>query len=250
MKALITGASSGIGRDMAYVLAKKGWDLILVARREDRLNQIKQQLSMVDVRCITADLSVPENCYKLYEDVKDDDVDMLINNAGFGAYGEFCKIPLQTEINMINTNVTAVHILTKLFLQDFTEKNSGYILNTASSAGFMAGPLMATYYASKNYVLRLTEAIYEELRRKKSKVKISVLCPGPVQTEFNSVANVNFSISGLKSRKVAKYAIDSTLKGKLVIIPGAMMKTGRFLERFLAEKTMLKISYKIQNNKN
>lgn len=250
MKALITGASSGMGKDMAIVLAKKGWELILVARRQDKLQEIKNELSNVQVTCIKADLSTEQGCYNLYNQVKNSNISMLINNAGFGTYGSFTDTSLETELSMINTNITAVHILTKLFLKDFTNKNQGYILNTASSAGFMAGPLMATYYATKNYVVRLTEAIYEELRVQKSNVKISVLCPGPVETEFSKVANVNFAIKGLESYKVAEYAVNKTLGGKLVIIPGGLMKAGRFFARFLPEKLMLKISYKIQNNKN
>ena len=174
MKALITGASSGIGRDMARYLASLGWDLILVARREARLLELKQELS-TNVRTIILDVGKQEDCYRLYEETKDENVDMLVNNAGFGLAGEFVKTDLDTELNMIDVNIRAVHILTKLFVKDFAARDSGYILNVASSAGFMPGPLLSTYYATKNYVLRLTEALYEELRRKGSRVKVSVL---------------------------------------------------------------------------
>lgn len=250
MKALVTGASSGIGRDMARYLAQKGWDLILVARREDRIRELQKELKDVDIRCITLDVGRAEDCYRLYELTKTDGVDMLINNAGFGLAGEYVRADLDTELNMIDVNIKAVHILTKLFLRDFVARDRGFILNVASSAGFMAGPLLSTYYATKNYVLRLTEAIYEELRRKGSHVRISALCPGPVNTEFNKVAKVKFAVDGISSEFCAKVAIDGTLQGKPVIIPGAMLKAGLFFRKFLSEKTMLKIAYGFQRRKN
>ena len=250
MKALITGASSGIGRDMARYLAAKGCDLILVARREDRIRELEKELKNVDIRCITLDVGRSEECFRLYELTKDDGVDMLINNAGFGLAGEYVRADLDTELNMIDVNIKAVHILTKLFLRDFVARDRGIILNVASSAGFMAGPLLSTYYATKNYVLRLTEAVYEELRRRKSHVRISALCPGPVNTEFNKVAQVKFAVSGISSEYCAKVAIDGALQGKPVIIPGAMLKAGLFFRKFLSEKTMLKIAYNFQRRKN
>lgn len=250
MKALITGASSGIGRDMAIILAEKGYDLILVARRIDRLNQLKSTITNVNVQIIQSDLSVEENCIDLYNNVDPNEIDFLINNAGFGLSGEFLNTELNTELEMIKTNITAVHILTKLFLKDFVKRDSGTILNVASSAGYMAGPYMSTYYATKNYVRRLTQAIYQELKENNSKVKISALCPGPVDTEFNNVAKVKFAIPGLDSMRVAKYAIDKAEKGKLCIVPGTTMKIGTFLLRLAPEKLMLKISANIQRKKN
>ena len=250
MKALITGASSGIGRDMARYLAAKGWDLILAARREDRLNELRDELSGVSVRIIATDVGDAECCRRLYEDTRGEDIDMLINNAGFGLAGEFCMTDLDAELNMIDVNIRAVHILTKLYLSDFIIRDSGVILNVASSAGFMPGPLLSTYYATKNYVLRLTEAIYEELRRKGSRVSVSALCPGPVDTEFNDVAKVKFAVKGIPSEKCAKYAIDKALKGKLIILPGAMMKIGLFFRRFASEKLMLRLAYGFQRRKN
>ncbi len=250
MKALITGASSGIGRDMARYLAQKGWDLILVARREDRLKELSEDLSGVNVRIIALDVGKEEDCRKLYELTKAESVDMLVNNAGFGLAGEFADSDLDAELNMIDVNVRAVHILTKLYLRDFIKRDSGIILNVASSAGFMPGPLLSTYYATKNYVLRLTEAIYEELRRKGSKVSVSALCPGPVNTEFNKVAKVKFAVNGISSEMCAKTAVDGALSGKLIIIPGAMLKVGLFFRRFLPEKLMLKLAYGFQRKKN
>lgn len=249
MKALITGASSGIGRDMARELAKRGCDLILVARRVNRLEEIKNEITGVSVETIECDVSTEENCTKLYNSVKDKGVDMLVNNAGFGLAGEFLSTDLNKELNMIKTNVVAVHMLTKLFLKDFAEKDRGIILNVASSAAYMAGPYLSTYYATKNYVRRLTEAVYRELKEKNSNVSVSVLCPGPVNTEFNDVANVKFALKGLSSECVARYAIEKALKGKLYIIPGLQMKLGVFLLRFIPNKLMLKISAHIQKKK-
>ncbi|MCI6007518.1 MAG: SDR family oxidoreductase [Ruminococcus sp.] len=249
MKALITGASSGIGRDMARELAKRGCDLILVARRTDRLEEIKNEITGVSVEIIKCDVSTEENCAELYNSVKDKGVDMLVNNAGFGLAGEFLSTDLNRELNMIKTNVVAVHMLTKLFLKDFAEKDRGIILNVASSAAYMAGPYLSTYYATKNYVRRLTEAVYQELKEKNSNVSVSVLCPGPVNTEFNDVADVKFALKGLSSEYVARYAIEKALKGKLYIIPGLQMKLGVFLLRFTPNKLMLKISAHIQKKK-
>ncbi len=249
MKALITGASSGIGRDMARYLATLGWDLILVARREERLADLKKELS-VNVRTIALDVGRKEDCYRLYELTREENIDMLVNNAGFGLAGEFTKTDLDTELNMIDVNIRAVHILTKLYLKDFVARDSGIILNVASSAGFMPGPLLSTYYATKNYVLRLSEAVYEELRRKGSKVKISVLCPGPVNTEFNQVAKVKFAINGITSESCARIAIDGALKGKLIIVPGALLKAGLFFRNFLPEKGLLRLAYNFQRRKN
>ena len=160
MKALITGASSGIGRDMARVLGKKGYDLALVARDKKRLEELSEELRKdydVEIEVIVMDLSIENNCKELHRCITD--VDILINNAGFGDCGNFTKTDLNKEITMINTNIVAYHILTKLYLVDMKAKNSGKILNVASIAGFMPGPLMATYYSTKAYIVRLSESI-------------------------------------------------------------------------------------------
>ena len=246
MTALITGASSGMGRDMARYLAELGYDLILTARREDRLLELKDELNNVNVEVIPLDLSKAENCFKLYDMTKDKNVEFLINNAGFGAYGKFVDVPLEKELELIDTNIKALHILTKLYIKDMIKKNKGYILNVGSAAGFLSGPTFSSYYASKNYVVRLTEAVHEEMRRDKINVKVSALCPGPVNTEFNKVANVNFAVGGLASEYVAKYAIDKTLKGKMIITPGKLMKLAKFGEHFLSEKMLTRMSYNMQ----
>ena len=249
MKALITGASSGIGREIAYYLASLNYDLILVARREDRLKEIKEKVK-TNVTIIPLDLEKEENVYKLYELTKDKNVDMLVNNAGFGLFGFTDKTDLSRELEMINLNIKTLHILTKLFLQDFVKRDSGYILNIGSSAGFLAGPKLNTYYATKNYVVKFTMAIYEELRHQKSNVHISVLCPGPVNTEFNKVAGGHFNVESEQAKKVAKLAIDKTLNNKLIIIPGVGVKLGIFFNRFLPYKLSMRIVYMIQDRKN
>ena len=248
MKILITGASSGIGADMARIMAEKGHDLILVARDKKKLESLKEELN-TEVKIISLDISTTFNCMRLYNKVKKEDIDVLINNAGFGVFGDFSKTNLDKELDMIDLNVKTVHTLSKLFLKDFKKKDSGYILNVASSAAFSPGPLMASYYASKAYVLRLTEAIYEELRREKSNVSVSCLCPGPVDTNFNTVAGVSFSVKALKSYDVAKYAIDKMFKKKLLIIPGTLMKLNYIFNRFMPLKPLLRIAYNIQRSK-
>lgn len=247
MKALITGASSGIGREMAKILSDMGYDLILVARRKKKLDDLKKELN-TKVTIINLDIASTFNCMKLYNKVQKEDIDIVINNAGFGIFGEFSETNLDKELDMIDTNIKAVHTLTKLFLKDFKEKDSGYILNVASSAAFLSGPLMASYYASKGYVLKLTEAIYEELRREASNVYIGALCPGPVDTEFNKVAGVKFALKSLDSHTVAEYAINQMFKRKLVIVPSIRMKIG-ILSRMLPRKLSLRINYNIQKKK-
>ena len=246
MRALITGASSGIGRDIARELSKRGYDLVIVARREDKLVTLKEELKTnVDIICM--DISSVENCVELYNKVGQ--IDMLVNNAGFGVFGEFTETDLYKEMQLINTNIIALHTLTKLFLKDMKARNDGCILNVASIAGFMPGPLMATYYASKSYVIRLSEAIDEELRKDGSKVYVSVLCPGPVNTEFNDVANVRFKTKALSSEYVAKYAIDKFLQKKRIIIPGVKIKLTKQLTRFASDRLVASIAQNIQTKK-
>jgi uncharacterized protein len=247
MKALVTGGSSGIGRDMAIYLSKLGYDVILVSKDENKLKSVSK--SIKNSSYYVCDISSKEECIRLYNKVKSENIELLINNAGFGKFGEFNEINLEDELNMIDVNIKGVHILTKLFLNDFIKRNSGYILNVASLAAFEPGPLMATYYSSKAYVLRLTTSIYEELRRMKSNVHVSVFCPGPVRTNFNNVANVRFEIKSISSDYAAKYAIDKMFKNKLIIIPTFYMKTIVFLTRLVPTKLLARIAYNIQNKK-
>lgn len=254
MIALVTGSSSGIGRDMARVLNDKGYDLIITARNKEKLEELKRELNSKNdknVDIIIKDLSKEEECISLYNEIKEKYkfVDIVINNAGFGICGEFKDTSLEKELDMINTNIKAVHILTKLFLKDMIKEDKGIILNVSSVAGFMMGPLMATYYSSKNYVLRLTQSIKEELNKSKSNVKISVLCPGPVDTNFNNIANVKFALKGLSSKYVAKYAIDKMFKNKTVITVGWKIKLARFLIKISPDIIVSKVCYHMQRRK-
>lgn len=248
MKALITGASSGIGKNMAYVLANKGIDLILVARNKEEMLKIKENVK-VNVLVIELNLLKEKNVFKLYEMCKDENIDILINNAGFGLFGIFTEADLTRELEMIDLNIKGYHILTKLFLKDFVEKDKGYILNVASSAGFMAGPRLSTYYATKNYVLKLTMAINEELRQSGSNVVVSALCPGPVNTNFNKVAMGEFSIKEASPKYVAEYAIDKMFKKKMIIVPTLRIKLGIFLLRLIPYRLQLIYCYHIQGKK-
>lgn len=250
MKALVTGASSGIGKEMAIYLSELGCDLIIVARDKDKLEELQQQLK-TKVKIVVIDLANEKKIKDLYMIAKNENIDILINNAGFGLFGNYENVDLLTELEMIDVNIKAVHILTRMFLKDMNKKESGYIMNVASSAGLLkGGPLMSTYYATKGYVVDFTLALYEELRRKKSNVKVSVLCPGPVKTNFNNVAGVKFNLKSLDAKYVARYAINKMFNDKkLLIIPGTMTRLGLFFSRFLSTKTLLKITYNIQEKK-
>lgn len=251
MKVLLTGASSGIGKDMVKILNKKGYDLVLVARDEEKLNNVKKELEEEKIgnkiEIIAMDLSEEANCKKLCEQIKD--IDILINNAGFGDCGDFTKTDLEKEIKMIKTNIIAYHILMKEYLKEMKKRGSGKILNVASIAGFMPGPLMATYYATKAYVVRISEAVKEELKREKSNVKISILCPGPVATNFNNVANVKFKLREANSFDVAKYAIKKMEKGKFYIVPGLDVKIGKLGAKIFPTNLVAKVSYMVQKRK-
>lgn len=244
MRALITGASSGIGRDFARILANKGYELVLVARDEQKLKELQKELS-VNTKIISMDLSIVENCKKLH--AENPDIDLLINNAGFGDCGNFTHTSLDKEISMINTNITAYHILTKLYLIDMKKVNKGHILNVASIAGFMPGPLMSTYYATKSYIVRLCEGIREELNKEKSNVKISLLCPGPVKTNFTKVANVKFNLREANSYDVANYAIKHL--NKFYIIPGIDIKFAKLGAKLFPSSLVSKVTYIVQKKK-
>ena len=247
MRALITGASSGIGLDMAKYLAELGYDLVVVARSHAKLLELKNNVN-TNVDIYSYDLSVVDNCYKLYDELIDKKIDIVINNAGYGIFGDYTVDNLEIDLNMIDLNVKCLHILTKLFVNN---KHTKYILNVASSAGLMkGGPLMSGYYATKSYVCNYSLALYEELRRNKDNKHISILCPGPVDTNFNKRAHVKFNLKSLSSAYVAKYAINMMFKNKLIIIPGFTVKLGIFMTRFLPTKLLLKITYNIQKKKN
>lgn len=247
MKALVTGASSGIGYNIALELAKKGYELIVVARRADKLEELKKS---VDVKCMTVscDLSVKDNCVRLCEWLVKEDIDVVVNSAGFGVFGEFSETELDSEISMINTNITAIHIITKYFVKKFIKENKGHILNVASAAAYAPGPMFSSYYASKAYVLRLTQAIAEEVKEKN--VYVGALCPGTVDTAFNAVAGVGDGVYAMSPEYVGKYAVKKMFSGKKVIVPGMKFKFAVFFSKLLPDSFLAKITLKFQKKKN
>lgn len=247
-KALITGASSGIGRDIARLLDAQGYDLILVARREERLNALANCL-IGNPRVIAMDIGGAENARRLYELTRGENIDVLINNAGFGVWGNFTESDTEREVDMIRLDVETVHVLMKLFLRDFKARNSGKILNVASAAAFAPGPYMAAYYACKAYILRLTESVAYELRENGVNVTVSALCPGPVSTEFNRVAGVRFSMKPLSSKYTARYAIKNLNKGKTVIVPGITTKAAVAAAKLVPASLAAAVTAQIQKNK-
>ena len=256
MISLITGASSGIGRDMAFEFADRGYDLILVARSFDRLKEVKNEIIKKYDKCnvliMKCDVSNVESVKNLYNDVRKEfgNIDVLVNNAGFGDCGKFYETDIEKDISMINTNILGLHILTKLFLRDMVKVNKGYILNIASIAGFMPGPLMATYYSTKAYVVRLTRAIAKELKSVNSKVRIAAFCPGPVNTEFDKNANVTFSLKGQSSSDVAKIGVNGLFKSnKVVYFSSILIRIVACLAKIMPESFMANQAYRTQKRK-
>ncbi|MCQ2106169.1 MAG: SDR family oxidoreductase [Fibrobacter sp.] len=261
--AVVTGASSGIGADLARELSSRGFGLILVARRKDRLKALAAELSTPS-EVFVADLSKPEECKRLDIFLKNFDIRIFVNNAGFGDCGAFVSSDLQKELQMVQVNITALHILSKMALGLLQSKacdeqgapnqkqsrNRCFLLNVGSSAGLLpAGPYMATYYATKAYVVSLSQAIAVELKEAKSNVSVSVLCPGPVNTEFNDVANVNFSLPGISSKACARYALRQMFKGQTVIVPGMLMKMAGIFSRLLPRELCARITGRQQKKK-
>lgn len=248
MKALVTGASSGIGKEIARELSKDNYDIIAVARDPTRLEALAAELR-TDVTVIRANLSDRQECFRVYQQVKNEPIDIVVNNAGFGVFGPFTETDLGRELDMLDVNIDALHIFTKLFVKDFVSRNYGYILNIASSAAFMPGPLFCSYYASKAYVLRLTQAIHDELRRTSPGVYIGALCPGPVATNFNQNAGVSFSLHSLSAKEVAEYAVKKMYDRKTVIVPGVTMKIVRFFSKLLPDSVMARLAWINQRKK-
>lgn len=251
--AVITGASSGIGKEFARRLAKEGYPLILIARRRRALELLAEELKTEygnEIRILEADLCRMEQCFGVMKELEADRIAVFINNAGFGDCGYFPERNLEKELDMIDLNIRAVHVLTKLALEKMQSQKSGSILNVASSAGLMpAGPYMAAYYASKSYVASLTRAIAEELRQQKSAVYLGLLCPGPVDTEFNHRADVKFSLKGITAYRCANYAVDQMKNRRGVIIPTVSLKLAMTFGRFLPQRLYIRIAAHQQKKK-
>ena len=251
---LITGASTGIGYELAKLFAKDRHNLILVSRDEGKLETAKNELSKcnVEVKILSLDLSKSEDIQGLFNYVEMNklNVDILVNNAGIGTFGDFSEIEWVKEEALIDINIKVLTKLTKYFLPKIIECKNGGILNVASTAAFCSGPRMAAYYASKAYVLNLTEAIYEEC--KDTGIKVSCLCPGPVKTGFQGKAGINKSESAKKylmdAEEVAKVSYKDFKKGKLIIIPGMKNKLlvigNKLLPRRISRKIILKTNKK------
>ncbi len=247
--AVITGASSGIGAEFAKQLAKQGYALVLVARRSSRLSKLAARLN-TKCEIINADLTKIEECERVYEAIKNKPVEIFINNAGFGDCGMFSDANLQKELQMIRLNIQAVHFFTKRMLEKMKKLNAGFILNVSSSAGLLpAGPYMATYYATKAYVTSLTRAVAMELQESGSRVYVGCLSPGPVDTEFNSVANVKFALKGIDAKYCARYALLQMMKRKTVIVPTFTMKCAVTFGRFLPQNIYIRLVSRQQKKK-
>ncbi len=247
MRALVTGAGSGIGEKIALGLAARGYEVVAAGRNAKRLHGLCAMAAGGKILPFAADLSREEECRRLH--VQAGEIDVLVNNAGMGVFGEFCRTALEEELSMVDLNLRAPHILTKLFLKDFCARGSGYILNISSIAAFSPGPLFAGYYASKAYLLRLTQGIAEELRQAGSKVYIGALCPGPVKTAFNQKAGAVRGLSGIDADVVAEYAIKKMFAKKTVIIPGTLMKCVAFFDKLMPDALVAKIAYGMQQRK-
>lgn len=224
--ALITGASTGIGKEFAHIHAEKGGDLIIVARSEDKLQALKEELEKahgISVCVIAKDLGLPTAPKEIYDEVHAQgiQVDYLINNAGFGGLGKFHERNLQDDLNMINLNISALTALTHHFLQDFVSRNEGKILNVSSTASLMPGPLQAVYFATKAYVTSFSNALAGELSG--TNVTVSNLMPGATETEFAKVSGMEetelFSKT-VSARSVAEDGYNAMIKGKLDVISG------------------------------
>lgn len=241
LTALVTGASSGIGLELARLFARDGYDLVLVARSYDRLTSVANELVKaydIKVNCIAKDLSISSTPDEIFQFIKKEmlGIDVLVNNAGFGWYGEFSRMELSDILGMIQVNITSLTHLTGLILQEMLRKNKGKILNVASTAAFQPGPLMTTYYASKAYVLSFTQALSEEL--KGSNITVTALCPGPTSTNFGKRAGfknekILRGILSMDSNEVALIGYRGLMKGKALVIPGKLNWVGTQLVRLL-----------------
>ncbi len=249
--ALITGASSGIGKELARLHASKGGDLIVVARREQALLELKAELETqhdVNVKCIAMDLSDPSSPKQVFDQVTADNIEVeyLVNNAGFGGHGLFCEREWSKDKDMIQVNVTSLVELTRLFLPEMVARRSGRILNTASTAAFLPGPLQAVYYATKSFVVSFSQAVAEELRSQNTNVTVTALCPGAVATEFVAAGNLD-GVDVWKNAKspasFAKVGYDAMMRGKLVAINQFSLKMiVNWVFPFMPRWTLLKMS--------
>ena len=241
---MITGASAGLGVDFARELSKRGHKLVLVARRKDRLAALAKELG--NARVVAIDLSKPDAADKLMADVAKagEQVELLVNNAGFGAIGRFAELDAKRQRQMIDLNVGALMDLCRAVAPEMIARKSGAILNVASTAAFQPGPKMAVYFATKAFVLSFTEALHEEL--KPHGVKVSCLCPGPTRTEFGEVAGFKgsgaFDKVGMESLPVVVAGLRGLDQNRAVVVPGLVNKVGAASTRFVPRSIVRKIA--------
>lgn len=246
---LVTGASSGIGLELSRLFAKDGSDLVVVARREKRLKEVAKELGDefdVDVKVIPKDLSLQDSPREIYDQLEKEsvDIDVLVNNAGFGAVGAVGELEYGLQVDMLNLNINALYSLTRLFLPKMIERNSGGILNVGSLAGFQPGPYASVYYATKSFVLSFTEGLAEEL--KGTDIKVSCLAPGPTKTEFGEVSGLDksflFSFGTMDASEVARAGYRGFRNGDVVVVPGLLNNllpfSVRLTPRFLVRKVV------------
>ncbi len=244
MLAVITGASSGLGEEFAKQLDKMGYETVLVARREDKLLKVKESLKN-PCTVMPMDLSIAENCKKLFSQFPH--ADILINNAGFGKFGGIDKSDMASDEQMIAINITAQYILQKLYFEEFLKRGKGRILNTASAAAFMAGPYFGLYYASKAFVMRISQAAHREA--KGTGVTVSAFCPGSVETEFNSVAGTTSSSKPITKERAVGYALKKMFKGKALIIPSFKIRMAFIMSKLMPEPWLTEFSYHTQKKR-
>ncbi len=249
----ITGASSGIGQEFARRYAKLGFRLILTARRRDRLETLAAQLLEqygTTCRILTADLEQEAECIRLCEELREEQIGLFINNAGFGVCGSFLETDPEKELAMAKVNVLAMHRLFKFAVQKMQTQGGGTVLNVASSAGLLpGGPYMAGYYATKAYVVSLTRGVAEELREQHSPVYVCALCPGPVNTEFNDRAGVTFALKGISPELCVEEAMRGMLRGKTIIVPSALMRAATAAQRLVPIPLLMPIMARQQKKK-
>lgn len=247
--AVITGASAGIGAEFARQLSAAGYDLLLVARRDARLHALAGQLpTRCEIFC--ADLALPAECERLLAALEDRPVDLFVNNAGRGDCGPFVQTDLADDLAILDLNVRALHILTKGVARKLQRQGRGALLNVGSSAGLLpAGPYMAVYYASKAYVVSLTTALAEELRRARSPVYVGCLCPGPVDTEFNAVAHVRTALPGITAEACVRCALAGMRRRRVIIVPGRLLAAGMVCQRFLPRALAVRLTARQQQKK-
>jgi short-subunit dehydrogenase len=252
MAALITGASVGIGRELAKIFAERGHDLVLVARNREQLETVAQECEskgQIKARVLAKDLSLASSPREIFDELMRENVvvDVLVNNAGVGTHGLFADIDLDADLRLLQVNIVALTAMTKLFLREMLSRGKGRIMNVASTAAFQPGPLMATYYASKAYVLSFSEAVAQEVAGRG--VSVTALCPGPVETEFQKRAGIEgsrlFKSAAMNPRRVALAGYRGMMQGHRIVMPGVSNRIVSFANRLVPRRVSTFVSGKL-----